>query len=356
MRSRRLRHGTDGLNSGVWPVPTDGLITATEQFFSRSHAPVPSLNVTTWRLKVGGLVERPAQFSLAELTRAFPTQGMTATVACAGMRREEFLSMGPLPGELPWGPEPISTASWTGVSLMAVLQAVGVSDRARHVEFVGMDQVVRHGDSFGFGGSVDMIKALEGDVLLATGMNGAPLPPQHGFPLRALVPGWIGARSVKWLGYINLLEEPSENYFQVKAYRSQRHIAEDDPRDVSQGVALTAIPVNSVIVDPAAPAVTPAGPLRIRGWAIGCNGEPLRSVEISGDAGRSWSRATVTVPGEKWTWSFWEGELTLQPGSHVLAARATDNGGATQPATIAETWNVKGYNNNAWHRVPITVQ
>lgn len=354
MRSKRLTHGTDGLNSGVWPVPTDRLITASEHFFTRSHAPIPAIDIGTWQLEVGGLVERPTRFSLAELTREFPTHDLTATIACAGIRREEFLSLGPLPGELPWGPEPISTAHWAGVSLAAVLQAVGVSDRARHVEFEGMDEVARHGHTFGFGGSVDMIKA--GDVLLATRMNGEPLAPKHGYPLRALVPGWIGARSVKWLGRINLREEPSDNYFQAKAYRLQRHIAADDPRDVSQGVALTSIPVNSVIVDPAAHAVVPPGPLRVKGWAIGSDGEPLRSVEISGDAGKSWSRATITVTGEKWTWSFWEGELALPRGNHVLAARATDNRGTTQPATVGETWNVKGYNNNAWHLVPLTVQ
>jgi sulfite oxidase len=340
----------------VWPVPTDRLITATEHFFTRSHAPIPSLDAGTWRLEVGGLVERPARFSLAELAREFPKHTVSATVACAGIRREEFLSLGALPGELPWGPEPIGTARWTGVPLAAVLQAVAASSRARYVEFVGLDQVARQGQTFGFGGSIDMIKALDGDVLLATEMNGAALPPAHGFPLRALVPGWIGARSVKWLGRINLLEKPSDNYFQAKAYRSQRHIAEDDPRDVSQGVALSVIPVNSVIVNPAAPAVIPSGTLRVRGWAIGSNGEPLRSVEISGNAGKSWSRATVTVPGEKWTWSFWEGELTLPPGIHVLTARATDQQGTTQPATLEETWNIKGYNNNAWHRVPVTVQ
>ena len=356
MSSRRLTHGTDGLNSGVWPIPTDRLITAVEHFFTRNHAPIPSIDVRTWRLEVGGLVERPAQFSLAELAREFPTHEVTATVACAGLRREEFLSLGPLPGELPWGPEPISTGRWAGVSLAAVLQAVAVSSRARHVEFVGLDQVARHGHTFGFGGSVDMIKALQGDVLLATGMNGAPLTPKHGYPLRALVPGWIGARSVKWLGRINLLEEPSDNYFQARAYRSQRKTSPDDSRDVSQGVALTAIPVNSVIVDPVRHAVLRSGLQRIRGWAIGANGEPLRSVEISLDGGSSWSRATITLAGEKWTWSFWEGEVTLRPGSYELAARATDTRGTTQPATVDETWNVKGYNNNAWHRVPVTVQ
>jgi sulfite oxidase len=356
MRSQRLNHGADGLNSGVWPVPTESLITPTEQFFTRSHAPVPLIDVGTWCLEIGGLVERPAQLSLAQLSRDFPAYEVTATVACAGIRREEFLALGPLPGELPWGPEPISTARWTGVPLAAVLQTVAVSSRARHVEFVGLDQVARHGRTFGFGGSVDMMKVLKGDVLLATHINGEPLPPRHGYPVRAIVPGWIGARSVKWLGRINLLEGPSDNYFQTKAYRSLRRIAPDDPRDVSEGVALTSIPVNSVIVDPGPHSVVEPGPRRVRGWAIGAGGEPVSSVEISADAGVSWSRATVTLRGKKWTWSFWEGELTLPPGNHVLAARATDDRGATQPATVEETWNVKGYNNNAWHRVPVTVR
>jgi sulfite oxidase len=356
MRSQRLNHGTDGLNSGVWPIPTDRLITATKQFFTRSHAPVPSIDVGSWRLEVEGLVERPVQLSLAQLSGNFPEYEVTATVACAGIRREEFLTLGPLPGELPWGPEPISTARWTGVSLAAVLRTVGVSSRARHVEFVGLDQVARHGHTFGFGGSVDIIKALEGDVLLATQMNGEPLPSRHGYPVRAIVPGWIGARSVKWLGRITLLETPSENYFQAKAYRSLRHIQSDDPRDVSGGSALTSIPVNSVIVDPAPHAVVGPGPQRVRGWAIGAGGEPVSSVDISFDGGESWSPATITIPGKKWIWSFWEGEVTLRAGNHTLAARATDDCGATQPATVEETWNVKGYNNNAWHRVPVTVR
>jgi sulfite oxidase len=353
MDNRRLTHGTDDLNSGVWPVPTDRLITATEHFFTRSHAPIPSIDSGTWRLEIGGLVERPARLSLADLMREFPMREVAATMACAGIRREEFLSLGPLPGELPWGPEPISTGHWTGVSLAAVLQAAGVSSRARHVELVGLDRVERHGHTFGFGGSVDLIKALA-DVLLATHMNGEPLARQHGYPMRALVPGWIGARSVKWLGWINVVEGPSDNYFQAKAYRSQRHIDADDPRDVSQGLALTATPLNSVIVHPLRGAAVPAGRLTLRGWALGSNGQPLRSVEISTDGGHTWVRARITLPGEKWTWSFWEGEVTLPPGSHVLAARATDDRGATQPATLGETWNVKGYNNNAWHRVPVT--
>ena len=134
---------------------------------------------------------------------------------------------------------------------------------------VGLDQVERHGHRFGFGGSVDLAKAMSGDVLLATELNGAPLPPPHGFPVRALVPGWIGARSVKWLGRIEVTTEPSPNYFQTRAYRMAREVNHADPRDVSGGTALTEVPLNTVILAPATGAVLPAGRHRVRGWAMG---------------------------------------------------------------------------------------
>jgi len=350
-----LNHGTDGLNSGAWPVYADHLVTPVDSFFTRSHAPVPQIDPASWRLRVDGLVERPAELSLDQLIRSFPKQAIAATMVCAGLRREEFLLLGPLPGELPWGPEPISTGRWSGISLGDLLQAVGISARARYVEFIGLDLVERHGTRFGYGASIDLGKALSGEVLLATELNGEILPPQHGFPVRAVVPGWIGARSVKWLGHINLLEDASQNYFQSQAYRLQRELNPDDPRDVSAGTALTEMPLNSVIVSPGGSDALPAGRLTVRGWAVGTGGRPLQSMELSPDAGHSWVTARITVPGERWTWSLWEGELTLPRGRHVLAARATDSG-STQPATVGETWNVKGYNNNAWHRVPVIVE
>jgi len=350
----RVIHGVDGLNTGSWPVSTESLITPPGMFFTRSHAPVPLVDPATWRLRVDGLVRHKAQFSLRDLSSAFPQRHLTATMVCAGLRREEFLSLGPLPGELPWGPEPISTGRWSGVSLADVLQASDVQD-ARHVEFVGMDQVERHGVRFGFGGSVDLHKALSGEVLLATQLNGKPLPPEHGFPIRVVVPGWIGARSVKWLERISVMDAPSTNYFQARAYRFQRVVNPDDPRNVSQGTALTEIPVNSAIVSPLGGEGLSAGAVTVKGWAIGTGGQQLKAVEISADAGSSWVPARIRDGGERWAWSFWEGELTLPRGQHVLAARATDENSA-QPATVNQTWNVKGYNNNAWHRVPVFVE
>jgi sulfite oxidase len=353
--SGQVIHGVDGLNTGPWPVSADHFITPSSRFFTRSHAPVPAVDPATWRLRVEGLVQQDAELSLNDLADSFSQRHVTATMVCAGLRREEFLSLGPLPGELPWGPEPISTGRWSGVPLADLLRAVGCSPGARHVELMGLDQVERQGARFGFGGSIDLDKALSGDVLLATALNGQPLPASHGFPVRAVVPGWIGARSVKWLARIALRDAPSDNYFQAKAYRFQRTANPDDPRDVSQGTMLTEIPVNSVIVSPAGAEVVRAGRVTVKGWAIGTGGRPLIAVELSPDAGESWVTAAITAAGERWTWSFWKAELTLPRGRHVLAARATDRD-SSQPATVNETWNVKGYNNNAWHRVPVIVE
>jgi sulfite oxidase len=351
----RLIHGADGLNTGVWPMPADYLVTPTDLFFTRSHAPVPQIDIASWRLEVGGLVDSPGCFSFDDLTRRFARREVTATVVCAGLRREEFLSLGALPGELPWGPEPASTGLWAGIALGEVLHAVGFKEGGRHVEFTGLDEVERQ-DVFGFGGSIDLTKALGAEVLLATELNGEPLPPEHGFPLRAVVPGWIGARSVKWLGRIRVLAEPSSNYFQSRAYRLQWNLNPSDPRDVTNGVPLSVVPLNSVILEPTANGMIAAGRVQVRGWAMGSGGCPLRTVELSPDAGHTWRPARIVREGENWAWSFWEGEFELPRGRHVLVVRATDSIGTTQPATVRETWNVKGYNNNAWHRVAVRAE
>ena len=354
--SYRLIHDAEGLNTASWPIRTDELVTPVDRFFTRSHAPVPRVDPRDWRLEVGGLVGRPATFSFEELERAYPRREVTATMVCAGLRRSELLSIGALPGELPWGPEPISTGRWTGVALADLLRDVGVGDQARHVEFIGLDCVERHGERFGFGGSIELAKALAGEVLLASGLNGAPLPREHGFPVRAVVPGWTGARSVKWLGRIVLSAEPSANYFQSKSYRVQREINPRDPRDVTAGVAIAEVPLNAVIVDPLPDQVVAAGGVTLSGWALGSAGRAVTSLEVSPDGGQSWRPAKLTAEGPAWTWAFWQATVHLAPGRHTLAVRATDSAGTTQPATLDAAWNVRGYNNNAWHRVVVRAE
>jgi sulfite oxidase len=351
----RLIHDPEGLNSATWPIQQEDLLTPADCFFTRSHGPTPTVDAGAWRLEIGGLVECPMRCSLDDLA-AYPRAEVPATLVCAGLRRDEYLAIGPLPGELPWGPEPVSTGCWNGVVLAEVLRQAKVKPAARFVEFVGLDSVERHGRRFGFGGSIELDKALSGDVLLATELNGAPLPPDHGFPVRALVPGWIGARSVKWLGRITLTAEPSDNYFQSKAYRVQREVNHRDPRDVSGGTALSEVPLNAVILEPTRDQAVAAGPVLVRGWAMGSGGRPLTSVEVSPNAGADWRPARIAVPGAAWTWSLWEATLDLARGRHMLAVRARDTSGATQPAAVWDTWNVKGYANNAWHRVPVQAE
>ncbi len=349
----RLVHDPDGLNSGVWPVGTDHFITPIDRFFTRSHAAIPPIDLDSWHLEVGGLVERPTSFSFEELSYAFPQRHVTATLVCAGLRRDEFLSLGPMPGELPWGPEPVSTGRWTGIALRDVLRAVGVIAPAAHVELIGLDQVERHGQPFG--GSIDLVKAMSHEVILATELNGVPLPSAHGFPLRAIVPGWIGARSVKWLGRINLIEKPSVNHFQSRAYRIQRKASPSAPQDVSAGTAMSEVPLNAVILEPEPGQIVSAGEVQIRGWAIGSGGRPPIAVELSPNGGKDWIAARISMQEGPWTWVFWEAVLELSAGTHTLAVRARD-GTATQPATVIQTWNVKGYGNNAWHRVPVRAE
>ena len=352
----RLVHDPEGLNTATWPTPTRDLITPAEQFFTRSHAPTPIIDPRTWRLEVTGLVARPMTLTLGELLQRYREREVTSTMVCAGLRRSEFLTLGPLPGELPWGPEPVSTGRWSGVALTDLLRDVGLVDGARHVEFIGLDCVERLGQRFGFGGSIDLAKALSPEVLLASRLNGAPLPADHGFPLRMVVPGWTGARSVKWLGRIVVAAEPSENYFQRKAYRVQRDVNPDDVRDVTAGVALTEAPLNAVIVDPGPEAVVSAGRVPLRGWAMGRGGRRVTAVEVSADGGARWSPARILAGGAAWAWSLWEAAFELQPGTHTLMARAEDCDGSAQPQALADTWNVRGYNNNAWHRVTVRAE
>ena len=308
-----------------------------------------------WRLEVGGLVERPMRLSLDDLA-AFPRSEVPATLICAGLRRDEYLSIGPLPGELPWGPEPISTGCWSGFVLANVLRQAGLSPEARFVEFVGLDSVERHGQRFGFGGSIDLAKALSPDVLLATELNGGPLPPDHGFPLRALVPGWIGARSVKWLGRITVTAAPSQNYFQTKAYRMP---AGDQPSRPARrlrryGAERGAAQCGHPGADPGPGRRRGAGDHTGMGDRLG--GRRLTAVEVSPNAGAEWQPARIAVPGSPWTWSLWEATLDLTRGRHMLAVRASDTSGVIQPAAVWDTWNVKGYANNAWHRVPVQAE
>jgi sulfite oxidase len=324
-----------------------------EHFFVRNHGPVPEVDRAGFRLRVGGEVERELTLSLDELTGRFSRHRLTAALQCAGNRRLEMMAVKPIPGELGWGEEAIGNAAWSGVRLTDLLAAAGVGEAARHVELVGLDETERHGERFCFGGSIPLAKALAGEVLLAWEMNDAPLPPAHGAPLRAVVPGYIGARSVKWLTQIRLRSTPSENYFQARAYRL--FAPEVGPENVvwEEGEMLGELRVGAIITAPGNGAELPAGRLTVRGVAMSGGGRRIERVEASIDGGASWRPANLEEADGRWSWRLWAAEVELTPGEHEILARATDEAGQQQPESPAPLWNFKGYMNNAWSRLRV---
>ena len=329
-------------------------VTPSDLFFVRNHGNVPAVDAATYRLQVSGAVRQPLSLSLAELGE-YPRHEIAATLQCAGNRRSEFAAVRPIPHELPWGDEAVSNAIWAGVRLSDVLRAAEPGPGARHAVFSGLDETERHGERCLFGGSVPFDKAMQPEVLLATEMNGEPLPPVHGSPLRVVVPGWIGARSVKWLGRIHLQETPSDNYFQAVAYRL--FPAAVGPENVvwEEGTMLGEQCVNAFVTAPRAGEVLRAGDVRCEGIALAGGGRSIERVELSTDGGKSWIQTDLGHDQRTWSWRFWETTLPVTAGDYEIVVRAWDSASQTQPASVDQVWNFKGYMNNAWARVSFVV-
>lgn len=316
--------------------------TAARDFFVRNHADPPAA-VDVPALEITGLVQRAGRISLEGL----PRTTVEATLQCAGNRRCGLTAHRPIPNEVPWTNEAISNAVWEGVSLAAVLDRAGIntSDPTQlHVWFVGADVIAGKGANDGFGASIPFRKAMSPEVILADHMNGAPLQPDHGAPLRVIVPGYIGARSVKWLTNIRVDTTPSTNYFQ------NAYALITEPGAAPE--VLGELRVNAAFALPD-DAVLPAGRTTVRGWAMAGGDSTIIRVEVSADGGATWQDARFVSPERRFVWRLWEADVTLNPGPHELVCRATDSRGATQPSSPTEVWNVRGYMNNSWHRVAV---
>lgn len=319
-------------------------VTPTEHFYIRSHGATPMLDAATHRLKVTGLVDRELSLSLADITSQFGQRSALATLQCAGNRRDEFIAMRPVKG-VPWGPGAIGNADWTGVSLGAILDAAGLKDSAKHVEFIGSDPIDSKGHVEPFGCSIPIEKARAEETLLAYAMNGEALGPEHGYPLRALVPGYFGVRSVKWLATINVSAEPSQNHFHHQAYKIFPSSVDDTNVDWDSAPPLQEMIVNSVIgtID------LGTSSARVTGYAMatGAKGDALAKVELSPDGGSTWQPAAFTSPEHPYCWRLWEATIPLTKDTKAITVRATTRNGATQSPTI--DWNFKGYGFNAYY-------
>ena len=311
-----------------------------------THFDIPDIDGDSWHLRINGAVERALELSMAALRRD-PAITVPVTLECAGNGRS---LLDPRPLSQPWVLEAVGTAHWTGVPLAYLLGKAGVLPNATEVVFTGTDAGVQGGVAQKYARSLPIREALRPDVVLAYEMNGGELPPQHGYPLRLVVPGWYGMASVKWLESIEVVTAPFTGYQQQVAYRYQD--SEDDA-----GRPVSRIRVRSLMVPPGIPdfftrrRVLRPGPVLLQGRAWSGEGA-VTAVEVGIDG--SWLPAQLDKPAGGYAWRKWTLPWVAEPGEHVLACRATDITGATQP--LEQNWNYQGMGNNVVQRVNVTVE
>ncbi|MEL7500587.1 MAG: molybdopterin-dependent oxidoreductase [Planctomycetota bacterium] len=330
-------------------------ITPTKHFYVRSHAPNPSIDPQQFQLKIEGKVRKPFTISLAGLMK-FKQHTVTATLTCAGNRRAEFNREGKV-GGVQWGAGAIGNAIWRGPSLADVLRSAGVTESAKHVWFEGLDQIERSDGVIPFGASIPIEKAMQNKnlpgALLAHQMNGAPLPADHGFPLRTVVPGYIGARSVKWLGKIIVSDRPSTNHYVATAYKI---VKKTDAIDWREAGPIYRFPINAVTCTPAQKSQVAVGNIELTGYVLpsGDSGATVERVELSNDGGRTWVAAELGNDESPYCWRLWKGQLSVNADTKALMVRARDSAGNFMPGRVP--WNAKGYLQNSWYRTRVEVQ
>jgi len=321
-------------------------VTPTGLHYLLIHYDIPAVDPATFELSLGGLVGQPLTLSLEEL-RARPAVELEVTMECAGNGRA--LLPGPRPVSQPWFAEAVGTGAWRGTPLAPLLAEAGPLAGAREVVFTGLDRGFEGGEEQAYERSLTLEEALRDDVMLAYEMNGAPLLPQHGFPLRLVVPGWYGMTHVKWLTRITVVDEPFTGYQQAEAYRWRRD--EDDPGEPLDRIAPRALMVPPGIPDfPTRERTLTAGRCTVQGRAWSGHA-PIERVEFGVDS--SWTQAELDPPAGRWAWYSWRAEWDATPGDHVLSCRARDEAGNDQPDDA--DWNVGGYANNGVQRVPVRV-
>jgi DMSO/TMAO reductase YedYZ molybdopterin-dependent catalytic subunit len=312
------------------------------------HFDVPEADDATWTLSVGGLVLHPIELSMAEL-RTRPSVTTPVTMECAGNGRAR---LAPRPISQPWITEAIGTAEWAGTPLRPILEEARIDELAVELVFRGSDHGIQGGVEQDYERSLSIEDAMRDEVLLAYGMNGVPLPPQHGFPLRLVVPGWYGMTSVKWLSEIEAVGEPFRGY-QMESYRVRQR-----PED--EGEPVTRMSPRSLLVPPGFPdfltrrRFVDVGRHLLLGRAWSGWGA-IDRVEVSSDGGATWADAGVGEAVSPYAWAPWSFSWdAAQPGAFELCSRATDVAGNTQP--LEQPWNLHGFSNNMVQRVPVEVR
>lgn len=310
------------------------------------HWDIPDVDDSTWRLEVGGRVRRPLALSLTDI-RARPPRTIAVTLECAGNGRA---LLKPRPLSVPWLSEAIGTAAWTGTPLWPLLEDAGLEADVAELVFRGLDRGVQGDEDQVYARSLTVAETRRPEVLLAYEMNGQPLQPQHGYPLRLIVPGWYGMTSVKWLRSIEAVRDPFAGFQQAVAYHYQRDV--DDPGEPVRRIRVRALMIPPGIPDfySRARFVEP-GPTTVvgRAWS---GDAPIRRVEVGVDG--AWSPARLEPAIGEFAWRKWTFDWAAAAGDHELACRATDEAGNVQP--LEQPWNYQGMGNNIVQTVRVTVR
>src|SRR6266568_1884114 len=329
----------------------DSWITPTELFFVRNNLLMPDVALDRWRLRITGEVLRPIELTFQELQQ-LRVERVTNTLECAGNGRAFFH---PRIAGVPWLRGAVGNAVFSGPALRILLERSGLKPTARHVAFKGLDVVPQGAQEFIR--SIPIGKALEPTTLVATRMNGTALTPEHGFPARALVPGWIGSCSIKSLCEIRVLKDEFDGFYMSSAYRLPSRSSSSEPSRTQQSAAITSLVVKSVVAHPqdGATILVPSSGVVSVGGAAWAGERQIQKVEVSTDAGRSWHYASLTDDPAKYSWRLWRYDWhPTQPGGYVLQSRARDQEGRVQP--LEPRWNQAGYLWNGIDQVHITVK
>jgi sulfane dehydrogenase subunit SoxC len=331
-----------GINQETRLETLRGYLTPGSHFFVRQHATTPVLDARTWRLRIeGNAVERPLELTFDDLLR-MPSRSVTCFVECAGNGRAFFQEfMGKVASGTQWRLGGIGVAEWTGVPLGAVLERVRVR---RGTPRDILNVLVEGLDSVKVSRPMSLTKAFEEDTLLAYAMNGDAVPQDHGFPLRVIVPGWVGINNIKWVGRIEVRDSVIDVPTTTKTY------VLEGP-DYPSKVVLRRQTMKTAVALPWG-ATLPAGRQLVRGFAWSPVGRISR-VEVSSDRGATWQPAALREPNIARAWTRWDFEWDARPGDQAILTRAIDDQGNTQPDSIP--WNAQGYGYNVPVPHPVKV-
>jgi DMSO/TMAO reductase YedYZ molybdopterin-dependent catalytic subunit len=316
------------------------------------HFDIPDLEANGYSVAIGGRVKQPFSLTLDDI-KSRPKMTQAVTMECAGTGRS---TLHPRAVYVPWFKEAIGTYQWGGTPLRLFLEQAGLLEDAVEVLFTGWDTGIDLGVEHAFERSLPIEDAMRDDVMLAWEANGQPLLPQHGFPLRLVVPHWYGMASVKWLRAITVLNQPFKGVEQEKVYRYQQQKGErGEPVQVKR--------VHSVMRPPGIPDLitrqryVAPGTHMLEGMAWSGSGR-ITNVQVSTDDAKSWKNATlVRALEDRFAWMHWHFEWTVsEPGDYILACRATDEAGNQQPIDPNDQWNRQGMGVNGVQRIAVTVQ